>query len=213
MTLVLGSGYSLAHAFPHQAADLAFWVGGPPTQPYSILTYALLHGTLLHLLVNCAGLSQSAPWARLITGHGWPGRARFVTLLIAVAVCAASTAGLLHDEPAPLIGASGVVSGMIGAAIPLVYLVAPRSHKLRHVLKIIVEFSAFGVILPIGLTLLGIAHVSWEAHFGGAITGLAISYWYLCDPTTRAFATHHGTRMFENTPETKTKNTQAESQH
>lgn len=77
------------------------------------VTYAFLHGSWMHILSNAIWmLAFGAPVARRF------GTARFLVLGGVSAVCAALVHLAFHwGEPVPMIGASGAVSGFMGAAI------------------------------------------------------------------------------------------------
>jgi membrane associated rhomboid family serine protease len=169
-----------------------------PYQRYwTFLSYALLHGSGMHLIFNSLWL--------LIFGSLVARRLsvpRFLILSVLSAVAGATASLLLRwGELVPVIGASAVVSGYMAAAVPLMYggniaLAAALKQQTRQVRPL-----AFGellrdrgalmfILIWMIITLLtgsfgfdeGImgvgrqVQIAWEAHLGGFIAGLAGFY-------------------------------------
>lgn len=145
----------------------------------TLATYQFLHGGWPHVAVNgVMALAFGPPVSRLV-GWGVIGAALFFLFYL---VCGAF-AGLayaafhLHDANHQLIGASGAVAGLMGAAARLLYGrggIAPLTD--RRVLG----FAAVWVGLNIALGLIGFApgmegaSVAWEAHLGGFAAGILL---------------------------------------
>jgi membrane associated rhomboid family serine protease len=169
-------------------------------QPWTLITYAFLHGSWMHLIFNALWLlAFGSPVARRF------GMVRFYVLLVLCAVVGALAYGLVHAyDIMPMIGASGAISGVMAAATRFVFQpsqpwmahqptaaeYAP-AQSLREVLRdrramsfIAVWFGVnivFGLAaMPLGLVEGGIA---WEAHIGGFLAGLAL--FPLLDPIGR----------------------------
>lgn len=149
----------------------------------SPLTYSLLHGDAAHLLINMVWLAAfGSPLANRM------GALRF---LLFWAVTAAGAAGLhfaVHPfDATPLVGASGSISGMTGAAArfgfridrsgprpafagpPLPIAVALSSRLVVVFLSVWMAvnlISGFGYLSPDGLS-----RIAWEAHVGGFAIG------------------------------------------
>ena len=148
----------------------------------STVTYSFLHGSFSHLLNNCLWLAVfGSPLANTI------GPMRFVIFWM---VCA-MTAALFHyfAQPAdvtPMIGASGAIAGLMGAAarfgfstnrqigtsrfidrLPsLTSLVANRS-----VLTFLAIFLATNLLIGSGQFNGLETSIAWQAHIGGIIAG------------------------------------------
>jgi membrane associated rhomboid family serine protease len=161
--------------------------------PYwSVLTYAVLHGSWAHVILNGVWLAAfGTPVARRC------GAPRFVTLAVAAAIGGAAAHLLAHRfSVTPMVGASAAVSGMMAAAAWFAFgsphsSVAPGGwlgphdqprqsigallRNGRAALFVGVWFATnllFGVTAaPLGITDAGIA---WEAHIGGFLIGLAL---------------------------------------
>jgi membrane associated rhomboid family serine protease len=180
---------------PDTAARLAFarYLLADPQPPYwSILTYALLHGSWPHVLLNSVWLAAfGTPVARRC------GTVRFLALSAAAAVGGA-LAHLLGNGTSlmPMIGASAAVSGMMAAAARFVFSGEraigqsawggqpegqPRLSLLglarnsRAALFIGIWFAT-NLLFGIAAAPLGIldASIAWEAHIGGFVVGLLL---------------------------------------
>lgn len=155
-------------------------------------THALLHGSWEHLLVNIAWLAIFAtPIARRY--GAWPMLAIF---FISAAAGAAFFAAVTLYDGAYLIGASGGVAGLTGAAVrfifqPVVIVDHPetgervvlgrrlatlsdvmRDGRARTFVLIWVLLNAAVPLLPL-ITGTPVA-VAWQAHLGGFFAGLLV---------------------------------------
>lgn len=165
-------------------------VDAPGAMPWTFATYALLHGSWMHVIFNGVWLAAfGSPVARRF------GALRYGVLALAGAVAG----GILHllIDPlslAPLVGASAGVSALMAAASRFVFEPPPRTRPAAPPWQIppptplqtipelmrnrtVVVFLAvwlatnvlFGVIaLPLGAD--G-ASVAWDAHLGGFVVG------------------------------------------
>ena len=153
---------------------------------FSPVTYSFLHGGWVHLIINIVWLLVfGSPLAFRI---GW---ARSIGFWIVTAVAAAMThLAVYYGEMVPVIGASGAVSGFMGAAARF-GLRANRRHPRRGfdgpLLSIPDTFRARGVVpfllvwialnVGIGFGFLNFtdgAPVAWEAHIGGLVAGFLL---------------------------------------
>jgi membrane associated rhomboid family serine protease len=167
----------------------------PGSRWWSFLTSGLLHADWTHLIFNSIWLVIfGTPVARLF---GWW---RFL-LLVSVATIAGSAAvlGLHWGERLYLLGASGAVSGLTAAAVPIMF---GRGRMKRggtvHQTLSFQEYltnsrAAMFTLLWLGLQLLpqwltsasgaltGTAFleerpIAWEAHLGGFVAGFIVFY-------------------------------------
>lgn len=161
------------------------FTGGYPLDAYAFaspFTYALLHGGAVHLAVNMIWMAAfGSPLANRI------GPARFVFFWAVTALAAALLHVALHPfDPVPLVGASGTISGMMGAAARFAFRIdrgAQRPGFAGPVLPIFIVFRSrmtvvflavwFVVNLVVGLGsgTGGTTSIAWEAHIGGFLTG------------------------------------------
>ncbi len=161
------------------------YTGGYPLDIFAVVspfTYAFLHGSAVHLAVNMIWLAAfGSPLANRI------GVLRFLLFWAATALAAVLLHFALHPYDAvPLIGASGAVSGMMGAAARFAFQidrsgrkpgfdgpVLPLPDVLRSRLTVVFLAVWFVVNLVVGLGsgTGGTPSIAWEAHIGGFLAG------------------------------------------
>ena len=145
----------------------------------------LLHGGWMHAIMNAVGaVVFGAPVARRLTGAR--GVLAFLTLYIAAGFLAALGFGLIHwGSTTPMVGASGAVFGLIGAAMRLT---GPRGTVLALTDRRLIQTTMAWMAVNLITGLIGYApgvtggRIAWEAHAFGYLVGvLAIG------PLARAF--------------------------
>lgn len=149
--------------------DIVAFLMGP-------FTHLFLHGGFIHLLLNMAMLlAFGTPIERRLNASS------FVFLYVLCGLAGAALYATFHpDTTIPLLGASGAISGMVGAVgrislsgqagngMPF----RTRSTALTFVVLWLVFNFVFGVI---GMGLFGMeGDIAWEAHLGGFIAGFAL---------------------------------------
>ena len=183
--------------FDPRALDIArMWrattASHPGLKPWTLVSYALLHGSWTHVGLNCVWIvAFGPPLARRF------GALRFYLFFAATAACGAATHWLLDMmDFTPLIGASAAASGfMAGAARFMFQPGAPlgpaRAHAPapgiraasltevltdRRALLFIGVWLVTNVVFGAGAQALGAseAPVAWIAHIGGFVGGLAL---------------------------------------
>lgn len=140
-------------------------------EPWRLLAHAFLHGGVLHLGFNFLMLWALGPALEAALGS-W----RFALLYAVSAIGGGLGACLLYDPRQGLLGGSGALFGMMGAAVA-VNMRAGR-HLLaflefegpRRLLGMIVANLVLGMVLPM---------VSNTAHVGGLVTGFAVTLLWL----------------------------------
>ena len=164
----------------------ARFLENPISSSYSLASYSLLHGSAGHLVNNCVWLiAFGSPIASAL------GILRFTVFWI---VCA-SAAALVHfaagpNSTIPMIGASGAVSGLMGAVVRSGFRVdvqlKPRhAHaKLPSVAKVLTSRSVLVFLLVYLLINLaigvgqgnaaGTSAIAWQAHMGGVSAGFLL---------------------------------------
>jgi membrane associated rhomboid family serine protease len=151
-----------------------------------LVTSMLVHGGWAHSLMNAVGaLTFGTPVARLFTGGG--GLGVFLSLYIVSGIVATLGYGLLHwGAVDPLVGASGAVFGLIGAATRLL---GGRGRVLPltdgGVIRAAIAWMAVNAVIGLIGFAPGVegARIAWEAHAFGFLFGiLAIG------PLARIFA-------------------------
>ena len=156
--------YLATCVFPSLKSSLALVPLFLMSRPWTILTGAFLHGGLLHILFNMLSLY-------------WVGRAiepvlgwwRFLTVYLVSAL--GGSAFILAwclIQPSELfvgtVGASGAVFGLFGAVFVLQRLGGADTTPILTLL---------GINLVYGFLASGI---SWQAHIGGAVAGVAATW-------------------------------------
>ncbi|WP_421856983.1 rhomboid family intramembrane serine protease [Oricola sp.] len=176
--LVAGTYEAAVYSFGYIPAVFNDFAELPPDrlvipEELSLLSYSFLHADLLHLAGNMAFLWVFGDNVEDALGH-----LRFVLFFALCSVAGALAHGLVDPiSTAPLIGASGAVSGVLGAYLILhprvmVWVLAFGRIPLRLpaaiplALWILYQFAA--------IVLLADENVSWAAHAGGALAGMLL---------------------------------------
>lgn len=155
----------------------------------SPVTYSVLHGSFTHLAVNMVWLAAvGVPLANRI------GVLRFSLFWLVTAVAAAGAHYLVHPlDNAPLVGASGAISGMMAASVRYALRVDRHSSRPGYAGRILPIGAAlrsrqvlvFTSVWMIGNLLVGLLgspgvsqSIAWEAHIGGFIAGFLLVGWF-----------------------------------
>jgi membrane associated rhomboid family serine protease len=163
------------------AAD---FVGGRLAELTQFITHIFVHGDLTHLLINSAWfLAFATPVARRI------GTLRFLAFFL---LCGIGGALLfLPFNTMPMVGASGAISGLMGAALRFLFVpltdgdadalagdVRPPLLSLsqsltdRRILIAIAAWTLLNVLAARGAqAILQERSIAWEAHLGGFFCG------------------------------------------
>ena len=166
------------------------------SQVWTFLTYAFLHANLMHLFFNSLWLLVfGSVVARRL------GDLNFLMLASIAAIAGAVATLLTHwGEAAIVIGASGAVSGVMAAAIPLMYgaglrlgdtyrmdisTVAPLRPTEILTNRRALIFTVIWIAVTLfsgasgwtGADFMTEGRIAWEAHLGGFFAGLAAFYW------------------------------------
>jgi len=174
-----------------------FFLGDGSMQPWSVLTYAFLHGDVVHVAMNSVWFAIfGAPVARRI------GTLRFSALFVVTALAGAGAHFALHRfDFLPVVGASAAVSGVMAAALRFVFqpgaplgpavpgwrLPVEYSARLpalalrdvvreRRVMQFIFIWFVINLLFGLFSVQLGAtsAAVAWEAHVGGFVAGFIL---------------------------------------
>ncbi len=153
-----------------------------PTVALSVFTSMFLHGGLLHLSGNMLYLWIFGNNIEDVMGHS-----RFIIFYLLCGIVAVfSHAWFETQSQIPMIGASGAVSGILGAYL----LLFPRARILTlvplgimmpiiHIPALIV--LGFWFLAQIGNSLLtpsGAGGVAWLAHVGGFVAGMSLIFFF-----------------------------------
>lgn len=150
----------------------------PTVDPWlTVITSMFLHGGLMHLAGNMVYL-----WVFGNNIEDSMGHVRFVVFYLVCGAAAALTQAFVEpDSPLPMIGASGAVSGVLGA-----YLVLHPHARVTvlffYGLVTTVNLPAMAVLgwwivvqlVNVMLAEPGQGGVAWYAHIGGFVAGMAL---------------------------------------
>lgn len=149
----------------------------------SPLTYAFLHGSIAHLAINMIWLAAfGSPLANRL------GVVRFLIFWAVTSVCAVGLHYVLHMlDQSPLVGASGAISGMMGAAARFGFridrssgraaftgapLSIPACLRSRSVMTFLLIWMAVNLVTGLVAFAPGVDDkIAWEAHIGGFLAG------------------------------------------
>lgn len=166
----------------------------PGSQAWSFLTYSFLHADVLHLVSNVVWI---VVFGTVVARH--LSAPKFLLLC-----AAASTGGAVGTllaywgSPGIMVGASGIVSGLVGAAIPLMYGVrlGPNTRRPLSPAELFSDrraliFTAVWLAVTLfsgatgwtGNSFVEEIRIAWEAHIGGFVAGIA-AFYLLDEPDT-----------------------------
>ncbi|WP_404390064.1 rhomboid family intramembrane serine protease [Humibacillus xanthopallidus] len=153
-------------------ANYAFMPALGWTEPWRFLTAAFLHSpsTYFHVLLNMFALWSLGQYLEPMLG-----RARFAAIYLISGLGGQVAVTLLAGSPTviglqtglddawltPVVGASGAIFGLFGALLILNRHLGRSSAAMYVVIAI---NAAFGFLYP---------NISWQAHLGGFLAGLA----------------------------------------
>lgn len=126
---------------------------------WQLLTSAFTHVNLMHIGFNMLALWMLGPQLERLFG-----RARYLVVYLGSALVGSLLVCLFSGAYTISLGASGAIFGLMAAML----LTAVRYHG-----------DVRGILVWIGLnaviTLMGVGSISWQAHLGGFLGGLALS--------------------------------------
>lgn len=139
------------------------------------LSATLIHGGLIHLAFNLLMLGFCGRFVEVALG------ARGLLLLYVAGAYAAAAAQFSFDprSMAPMIGASGAVSALLGAYALLFgerrgRLAAHPHGKALHILWLAAAWTGFQLLIGVAAPQAGAA-IAFAAHIGGFLAGLALA--------------------------------------
>ena len=150
--------------------------GAPVASAFSLITSIFMHGGWMHLIGNMLYLWVFGDNIEDAMGHG-----RFIAFFLACGVAGGLAHALANpDSLAPTIGASGAISGVLGAYL----LLHPRVKVLVMAFTWWIHIRLPAYIVLGGWIVLQIANAiwlaspgsntAWWAHIGGFAAGMAL---------------------------------------
>ena len=181
--------------------------GGEAARLWSPFTHMLLHGDLTHLLINSAWLLVfGSIVARRIGG------ARFLLFFVFCGLGGVATFWLFNPGLlAPMIGASGAISGLLAAVLRFLFNATDRGYPAlgpsarpvplmsigqtltdRRAALTIVIWMVLNAVLAFGFVdLAPQGGIAWEAHVGGFWAGFLTFGFFDRAPPQAAATTFH----------------------
>jgi membrane associated rhomboid family serine protease len=133
-------------------------VGVAEGEYYRLITSAVLHAGVMHILFNMFALAQIGAVLEAALGRG-----RFLALYLLSALGGSVAGYVLAPTYQPSVGASGAIFGLFGAY----YVVVRRLGG---------ETQSIVVLLVINLVItFTIPNIDWRAHLGGLVTGAVLA--------------------------------------
>ncbi|MFJ9558000.1 rhomboid family intramembrane serine protease [Nocardiopsis sp. NPDC101807] len=123
---------------------------------YRLITAAFLHGSIFHLLFN--GYALYVLGAQL---ERWLGHGRFLALWV-VGALSGSVLSLLAAPTQLSVGASGAIFALFGAVLVI-------GKRLGLDLRMVLVLMGVNLVLTFV-----VPNISWTAHIGGLVAGLAV---------------------------------------
>jgi rhomboid family protein len=173
--LEMSGGMSLFSTF-------ALWppTSGPSAAPsfqlWQLITYSFLHANFAHIFFNMFALYMFGADVERLFGSRFFAAFYFVSVLSA-AVCHLVITTWMGAEPAPTVGASGGIYGVLlayGLYFPnrqLMLLIPPIPMRAR---TFVILYAVIELVMGVTGTAAGVAHF---AHLGGMVGGfLMIQY-------------------------------------
>ena len=139
-----------------------------PDEPWRLLSYAFLHGGLMHLAFNAMTLTFIGPALEKSLGGE-----RFVALYVVTSIVGGVFGTTASSDLTPLVGGSGALFGMFGATIAHLMRLGRSQlefldyHGPRSLVTLVFANLVLGFLLPM---------VSNSAHIGGLIAGFVFVY-------------------------------------
>lgn len=166
-----------------------------PTAWLTLLTSMFLHGGLFHLLSNM--------WALYIFGDNVEDRMGSMRFLIFYLLCG-TVAAVVHvlmnpGSTIPTVGASGAISGVMGAYLVLFpfarvitlvpFFFLPYFFEIPAIFFIGIWFvgQLINALITSGLSTPDVGGVAWWAHVGGFVAGMVLARLFLVRRPARHF--------------------------
>ncbi|MDP3802203.1 rhomboid family intramembrane serine protease [Brevundimonas sp.] len=155
---------------------------------YALVSHMFAHAGGMHLFLNSTFLLGVTPVVMARFGVGPSGWLRFAILFLVSGLLGAGLYLALHfDSAVPMVGASGAICGVWGAASrlgPEGEIVPILSEPVRVQVKAFAKMNLilFAILFVLVRTSGGVGGLAWEAHLGGFLFGLFAMPW-LAPPT------------------------------
>lgn len=155
-------GYSTSAIFVVLGADYKMFSLGLH-ELYRLFTYAFVHSSVLHLVLNMYSLYVLG---NIIENKY--GSVKFLCILFTSIIVGGLTHGILTDNQL-IVGMSGGIYGLF--SIYIIYAISLGAYQNR----------SFIFLLFINLMLNFVSNIAWQTHLGGAIVGLIFYFMFKDD--------------------------------
>lgn len=132
---------------------------------YRLVTYAALHGNVLHLTINLFGLLAFGNGVERALGKNW----LLASLLFGSVMGVLGHTVLFPQSDIPLIGASAGVSALFGTMMAVLY----RGRVLLHAAVVFIAINC--VIGYVGMPSQPGLAIAWQAHIFGFLAGIVVA--------------------------------------
>ena len=145
-------------------------------EPWQLVTYSFLHGSMAHIFFNMLALYMFGGEIERLFGSRFYAL-NYFACVVSAAICHLIVTAMMGSPPAPMVGASGGIYGLLlafGIYFPhrRVMLLFPPIPLPARVF--VFGFAALELFLGVTGTAAGVAHF---AHLGGMLGGwLMIQY-------------------------------------
>ena len=152
-----------------------FWEG----RWTGVITMQFVHGGWIHAIMNAAfGLAFGAPVSRVLGLNG-RGGGIFCLFYLACGIVAGVGFALIHPQGmSPVVGASGAISGLMGAAGRTMDSAPGRLGPIfgPRVISLGLGWLVVNLVMAVagGLLTMGAGAVAWEAHLIGFAAGVLL---------------------------------------
>ena len=133
---------------------------------WTLFTYALVHADLLHVGFNAAFLLALGSYVERTLGGG------LFLLIFSLCAIGGALAFWVLNGHGVMLGASGGVDGLMGAAAVLLY----RNRDIDPRARMMMVMVCIVVVMNLLMAFSGGTGVAWEAHLGGLFCGMAYGY-------------------------------------
>lgn len=125
---------------------------------YRLITYAFVHGSLIHLLANMASLYSLGRYVEYRFGH-----LKYLLILFFSLVCGCLTQGILTDNTICV----GMSAGIYGLFIVFI---------LDAIKRRFVDLKTLAPTIILNIFINFLSSTAWLAHLGGAVGGFTLYY-------------------------------------